>query len=153
MRRSTSLLSAIALATVALGGIAADEPEPKICAELAYAPALTTDGLSTMVDAPNYLIDGAESTDLYFTVDLGPDAYEDTVGTIAGEMTWDVVANDYDLSVNGNLSDNYQPFDAAVESASASVTHCDVVTVSAIDFLAPAELEELALELTVTRTN
>ncbi len=154
------ILSVVALAAIAAGpvtgadtgGADADAPAPLVCAESAYAPPLALDGFSGLVTAPNGFTDSA-STDLYFTVDLGPDAYADTTGTIDGELSWTVVANDYDLTVGGNASENYQPIDPAVENASASVAHCEIVSVSAIDFLAPVTVEDLQLDVSVIRTN
>ncbi len=152
MRIRTALaLSLAALTAVAAVPADGEGPTPKICEVPAYATTLSLDGFSELVAAPDSTVGGEGSTDLYFTVDLGPDAYEDTRGSVTGELSWTIVTNDYDLAVGGAATEGYQPIDPAVETATESVTHCQLLVVSAIDFLAPAALEDLQLDLTVTR--
>jgi hypothetical protein len=152
---SFATLTAVAAAPVDTSALDGDAsaPEPKICEVPGYASSLTLEGFSELVTAPDATLGDGEKNDLYFIVDLGPDAYEDTRGSVTGELSWTIVTNDYDLAVGGSSSAQLQPLAAPVETASASVAHCQLVTVSTIDFLAPLALEELQLDLTVTRNS
>lgn len=132
-----------------------DAPAPKVCDDPDEPTGILEIGdTSTSITAPSQVL-GNETESLFFQVrlDADADAFDDTRGRVTVTMTWTVAANDYDLAVNGNESINFQPIDPAVEEASATLRHCDLVAITASDFLAPAPVEDLELDISVSRTN
>jgi hypothetical protein len=126
----------------------APEPAPLAeCALPAGTERLTVDGVTGTIDTPSLV--GEESTSRVFVLDLAG-LPVGTTGAADVTMTWGVPANDYDLDVNGVTSENYQPFDDAVETAgTAARPHCSRITVTAIDFLAPVVVDTLSIDVKV----
>lgn len=160
LRTPSALLSAV-LAVTALGGLAMEEPpedtgpEPVICENPSGFDVLSPGDLDVTVPAPQALV-GNERETQFFLVDLGSEedpAFEDTTARLAGEMTWTVVVNDYDMVLGSTTTAGFQPVDPAVESATVTVRHCDFVEIGAIDFTAPAPVEDLTISTTLTRTD
>ncbi len=81
-------------------------------------------------------------TTLTFTLDLSGQtvaADEDMKSTakVNTLMSWTVLANDYDLGVNGTETEGFQPIDPAEEFVpNTTVAHCGTITVSVINFTA-----------------
>lgn len=162
------LRSVLPLAVIAALGVAAtpavpvddgsageEAPEPKICDNQFGFDVLAPGALDVTVPAPSFLV-GNERETRFFLVDLGSEevpAYEDTTARLSGEMTWTVVANDYDLILGSVTTEGFQPVDPAVETATITVGHCDLVEIGALDFLAPAPVEELTISTTLTRND
>lgn len=129
------------------------EPEPLVCDNEFDLDVLVPGDLDVTVPAPSALL-GNERETQFFLVDLGSEeapAYEDTTARLSGEMTWTLVINDYDMILASVTTAAYQPFDPAVETATTTVGHCDIIEIGALDFLAPVPLEELTISTTLTR--
>lgn len=157
--RTRSVLLSAVLAVTALGGIAAEEapeepaPTPEICENENGFDVLSPGDLDVTVPAPNTFV-GNERETQFFLVDLGTEeepAFADTTASLSGEMTWTVVANDYDMVLGATTTADFQPVDPAVESATVTVRHCGLVEIGAIDFNAPAPVEELTISTTLSR--
>lgn len=157
MRRILGGVAATVLALTAVPALAAEaEPEtPELLTECAVADGverLTVDGFQGTVGTPSFLV-GNETESVDFVLDLAG-LPVGTTGSIDATMTWGVVANDYDLEVLagrfGGISENYQPFDDAVENVfAAGLPHCQNLTASAVDFLGPVVVDTLNLDVVV----
>jgi hypothetical protein len=159
VRRILGGVAATVLALTAVPALAegTDVPvEPEVlaaCAPVAGAEVLTVEGFAGTIATPSAFV-GNEREDAFFVLDLAG-LPVGTTGSVNATMTWPIVANDYDLEVlagrAGGISENFQPFDPAEENVfAAGLAHCQKVTVTAIDFLAPAPLDTLDLDLVVT---
>ena len=137
-------------------------PEIVACENPDGLEVITREGLESTIATPSFLI-GNEFEPKEFLVDLQATSTLATA-TITSVMSWTNVANDYDLqgdsATASAISENYQPEDAPDETvALAKVAHCEVITLTAIDFLAPVAvdaaspvlLDPLALDITVTK--
>lgn len=132
-----------------------EAPEPLVCDNEFGLPVLVPGDLDVTVPAPSAFL-GNERETQFFLVDLGSDeapAYEDTTARLSGEMTWTVVANDYDMILASVTTAAFQPVDPAVETATTTVGHCDMIEIGAFDFLAPAPVEDLTISTTLTRND
>lgn len=150
-------LSVAAAPTVNVDEGSTDEetPEPVMCENDFGLEVLAPGDLDVTVPAPSAFVGNERETET-FMVDLGSEeapAYEDTTARLSGEMTWTVVANDYDMILGSVTTEAFQPFDPPVETATTTVRHCGVVTIGALDFLAPAPVEELTISTTLTRND
>ena len=159
MRRVLGGVAAAVLALTAVPALAAEEEvpaEPELlapCTLPAGATALTADGFEGTITTPSFVV-GNERESRVFVLDLAGSPVGTTAG-IASTLTWLVPANDYDLELQAgrasSTSENYQPFDPAEESVFATgVAHCTKVTLTAVDFLAPAAVDTLDLGVVVT---
>ncbi len=135
MRKTLALL---ALPALLFGTVAAGDPNEGCSPDAEVLAA----GESMTFEAS-----GVES----FTFKVDPTASEKGRVTVDATMTWDNRANDWDLGVNGTLSENYQPFDDPIETASYTAKGgCRTVVVEVIDFLAPLpELNGITIEVSV----
>ena len=108
--------------------------------------------IAETVDGPT-IFDG--ETTLTYTLDLSGqqvDAVEDMKSTarVNAQLDWLVVANDYDLGLNGSVTEGFQPVDAPTEFTTANnVAHCSTVTVSVINFTATG-LDPVDVSVTVS---
>ena len=113
---------------------------------------ITSDGLETTITAPSFASASAVET-REFLVDLQATS-SDTRAAVTGLMVWTLVGNDYELQLDGaglsGISENYQPLDPAQEAVTLTdVGHCEILTASAIDFLAPLPDDALTLSFSV----
>ncbi len=136
MRTSLALL---ALPALILGTVAADDTEFAPCGDDLDHPVLAEgDSLS---ESPS----GVESFSFY----VDPTVTERGRVSVDAQLVWENMLNDWDLDVNGSVSENYQPFDPATENVAFSARgDCTLVTVSVVDFLAP--FPELGMTLDVS---
>ncbi len=134
MRKSIALL---AIPAMLFGTVAADGDGFNACAADADVIAVG----ETVEFSPT----GVEA----FTFKVDPTTTDKGRVTVDAELTWTTSVNDWDLGVNGTLSENFQPIDPAQESVSFTAKgDCKTVTVEVLDFLAPAP--ELGMTLTVS---
>jgi hypothetical protein len=131
-----------------------EEPAIVECENSDDLEVITREGLQTGITTPSFMV-GNEVESKDFLVDLAATT-TDATATIAVDMTWAVLVNDYDLEAysarGGGASESWQPLDPAVESvAMTQVRHCEVIQVSAIDFLAPVVVDSLALDFRVSK--
>lgn len=150
-------LTAAAAPTVNVdeGSTGEETPEPEVCENDFDLDVLAPGTLDVTVPAPSAFVGNERETEV-FLVDLGSEgapAYADTTARLSGEMTWTVVANDYDMILGSVTTEAFQPVDPAVETATTTVRHCEIVTIGAVDFLAPAPVEELTISTTLTRND
>lgn len=159
MRRVLGGVAAAVLTLTAVPALAADEvpAEPQLLEACTTVPAgatvLTPEGFTGTVATPSALV-GNERESLVLVLDLAGSPVG-TTASLATTMTWQVPANDYDLEVlagkGSGSSEGYQPFDPAEESVfSSALPHCQRVTVTAVDFLAPVVADTLDLGVVVT---
>ena len=134
--------------------VQAQEPDVlAACTSISGAEVVTLDGLTTDIATPSgvaYLASTAKT----FVLDLAGQPLTDDRRTVAVDMTWDVPVEDYDLDMpiggeEDGHSENVQPLDAAEESVSGLVRHCQRFTVEASAWAAPAGLSTLTLDLAV----
>lgn len=129
--------------------------DPVVCGNEHDFEVLTPGSLDVTVPAPSAFL-GNERETQFFLVDLGSEeapAFEDTTADLTGEMTWTVIANDYDMILGPVTTEAFQPLDPAVETATVTVGHCDLIQIGALDWLAPAPVEELTISTTLTRND
>lgn len=161
--RSALPLAVVAALSVAAAPVVTTEdgpsgegaPEPLVCDNEFGLDVLVPGDRDVTVPAPSAFV-GNERETQFFLVDLGSEqapAYEDTTARLSGEMTWTVVANDYDMILASVTTAAFQPVDPAVETATTTVGHCDMIQIGALDFLAPAPVEELTISTTLTRND
>lgn len=129
----------------------AQEVVPLACENAGNLEVITPAGLKTGIATPTFNGAGSESKD--FLVDLGAASTEATAA-VTGVLTWGLPVNDYDLQMdsanNSGVSEGYQPIDENVETVALDdVKHCEVITATAINFLAPVDIDELNLEFSV----
>jgi hypothetical protein len=129
-----------------------EEPELVECAPSDDGlEVITRDGLASDIASPSFLI-GRRREAKQFLVDLSP-ATEHFRAAVTTTMTWSVAANDYDLAVTTSLgsgeTEAFQPFDPPIEELTLSARHCDVITVEAIDYLAPVVVDSIELGFAV----
>ncbi len=134
MRKTLAIL---AIPAVLFGTIAADGDAPTPCAPDAEVMASG--------DSVTFNPTGVES----FSFKVDPTTTDKGRVTVDAELVWDTTVNDWDLGINGTLSENYQPIDPAQENVSFTAKgNCKTITVEVIDFLAP--VPELGMTLTVS---
>jgi hypothetical protein len=153
---SLLLLSALpAAAQEAPEATATEEPTveatPIACDNPDELEVITTEGLASDITTPAF--DGSGTEEKEFLVDLGATSL-DATAPVDIAMTWDLAVNDYDLgadsAASSGFSENYQPFDPTEENVRLDVVnHCEVIYVRAVNFLAPVDLDEIALAFTV----
>lgn len=106
---------------------------------------VTLDQVESEIAAPGLTVVDTETKS--FVVDLGADSLEATA-PLAVTMSWDALLNDYDLEVTADdtlRSENAQPFDPSEESVTVTVSHCQVIEVSAYNFFALQPATTLSL--------
>lgn len=146
--------AATAVAEVAADSEETGEAEIVECDNADDLEVITRDGAASEIAAPSFVV-GNEWEYKDFLVDLQATT-TDATASIDTAMTWDFIANDYDLQVgnrrSSGISEGYQPFDPAEEFVGiVNVGHCEVVTVGARDFLASVVVDTLALDFRVSR--
>ena len=125
------------------------------CANAQDLEVITRAGLGSDIGTPSFLI-GDETVYKNFLVDLSPVPEGSTRAdaVINTTMTWDVPANDYDLLMSTSFgsvqTEDYQPIDPPVEYASLRAKHCEVIEIGALDYLAPAAVDSIALNFTTS---
>lgn len=124
-----------------------ESPSPRDCdGEAGLEVVSLAESLAGNVQLATPAFDGEGKTSLPVVVDLGA-AEQDTVATIDVTMTWKRRANDFDLEVASGdrayRSEAYQPVDDPVETVRLDVAHCDVVELTAVNFLAPGDGDRL----------
>lgn len=129
----------------------AETETPVACTNTDELDVLTPAGLESDIATPAFDGPGEEYKD--YLVDLGATS-PDATAPVEIAMTWDLPVNDYDLgadsAASSGFSENYQPLDPNEENVRLDVVkHCEVISVRAINFLAPVDLDELALKFTV----
>lgn len=136
MRRRLALLAVPALV---LGTIAADDP--------AFEPCDPDDEVVAPGDTLTFEPTGAEA----FTFKVDPTTSEKGRVSVDAVLTWTNPLNDWDLGVNGSLSEGFQPLDEPREQAGATARgDCTTVIVEVINFTAVPELElGMTLEVSV----
>jgi hypothetical protein len=154
VRRALLLALSAMLALGMVPAAAEDEVELVECDNPDGLEVITREGLSSDIATPSWIA-GNDTEFKEFLVDFSP-ATADTVGSITTTMTWLVRANDYDLTVYSSrgsaATEDYQPFDDAVEQATIQARHCDMFEVGAVDFLAPVVVDSLSLDFAVSNT-
>jgi hypothetical protein len=142
MRLIATALSAVLLLLLAVVPASAQEDTGPLRLEPCEKPGEKLEPgapIDVTVDGPTVL-DGEVL--LTYVLDLsGQEVADDedmaTTARVDASMTWLVVANDYDLGLNGSATEGFQPIDPAEESISATKrAHCSTVTVSVINFTA-----------------
>lgn len=121
------------------------------CANPDALEVITPAGPESDITTPAFDGPGEESKD--YLVDLGASS-ADANAPLDIVLTWELTVNDYDLgagsAVSTGYSENYQPFDPTEEKVHLDVVkHCEVITVRAVNFLAPVDVDELTLAFTV----
>lgn len=137
------LVLALVLPALALGTIAADDVETfEPCGPDLAHPVLAAG--DTLSESPT-----DEGVAAQFYVD--PTVEDRGRINVSAVLSWTNPVNDWDLDVNGILSDELQPVAEPVEQASFSARgDCKLVTVSVINFTAVAEAElGMTLDITV----
>lgn len=124
---------------------------PVACTNDGGLEVVTAAGLQSKITTPAFDGPGEETKE--YLVDLGASSL-DATAPVDIEMAWDLAVNDYDLgadsAASSGISENYQPFDPNLESVRLDVVkHCEIITVRAINFLAPVDLDELSLAFKV----
>ena len=151
IRASLTILAA----SVSFLAVATTDPEPLICTNANGFPVLAPGDLDVTVPAPSAFL-GNEKESGFYLVDLGTEeapAYEGDTARLDGTMEWTVAVNDYDMVLGSTTTEAFQPVDPPVETASVTVTHCSFVKIGAIDFTAPAPVEELTIQTSLTRNS
>ncbi len=153
--RALIVAAALAVAVPALPALAGTTTVPTLapCAnpEGLKTVTLNTAGVGTL-DTPSLIGNAEEGVQLLVDFAGRKEGY---TGNVDAVISWGVPTNDYDLRLDSDESsgtgENFQPVDAAEETASVGgVTHCSVVTVTAIDFLAPAAVDTISYNVTIS---
>lgn len=154
------ILAAVLFSLLALGAVPAAAQEaptepaaatPIACDNAAGLEVVTPAGLKSTIATPTFDGPGEEAKE--YLVDLSATSLEATA-PVDIAMTWGLAVNDYDLAADSaassGASDNYQPFDPNEENVRLDVVkHCEVISVRAINFLAPVDIDELELDFVV----
>lgn len=129
-----------------------EEPEPpanEVCT--GSQDLLTVDGFSGDIETPSIILNSG-STVTTFRVDLEtPVTSPAARAAVDVTISWGVPTNDYDLDVNGESSAALQPLDPATENVTVSVANCGIVSIDVFEFLAPAAVDTISLEVKVRK--
>lgn len=126
------------------------ETAPLACANPNDLEVVTPAGLDSTIPTP--VFDGPGTEYKEYLVDLSA-ASLDATAPVNITLTWGLRVNDYDLGAisrrSEGFTDNFQPIDPAEEATSVVAGHCEVIEVQAINFLAPIDIDTLALDFAV----
>ena len=135
MNRFILAIAALSLLVLPAAPSIADDGPLRLDACQTTKPVLTLDGDSYTAAMPLLAGDDVVSYTLDLSgQDVAADEDMDDKANVSASATWDVIVNDYDLGLNGNVTEGFQPIDPAEEFISTSATHCSTVTVSVVNF-------------------
>ena len=149
-----------ALAEVPAAGTATEVPTEVVAEPTESGPlaCTNTNGLEVVAPGgldstiPTPVFDGPGTEYKEYLVDLSATSL-DATAPVNVTLTWGLRVNDYDLGVTSQRSsaatEGFQPIDPAEEATSVVAGHCEVIEVQAINFLAPIDIDTLALNFTV----
>lgn len=134
-----SALALLAVPVLLFGTVAADGDE--------FLPCEDGDEVVASGESMTFEPAGEEA----FSFEVDPTTSEKGRVTVDAMLTWDTAVNDWDLGINGTLSENFQPIDDPIETVSLTARgDCTTVTVEVINFNAVEALElGMTLEVSV----
>lgn len=132
-------LALFAVPVLLLGSIAAVDGE--------FLPCEADDEVVAPGESMTFNPTGAD----VFTFEVDPTTAAKGRITVAATLTWETFVNDWDLGVNGVLSEGLQPLDDPIESVSFTARgDCTTVMVEVINYTAVEPLElGMTLEVSV----